>query len=198
MSVDAKRLRLSRAKAVLAVLAGGALLLLSTLPTWATAPVAVSLDAVAAAAVNGAEAEPVVPSAALVILAAGLAIGLAGRIARVIAALAVALCGVLAGVMTILFLRTPEPALRAAAGELSAVSELTGPAQLFAWPVLALVIAAALTVLGAGLPWVMGAWARVGQRYERDPGAAPEGTRRHIADWDALSRGEDPSEAEDR
>ncbi|WP_147917612.1 Trp biosynthesis-associated membrane protein [Ruania zhangjianzhongii] len=198
MSQDATRPRLSRAKAVLAVLAGGALLLLSALPPWATVPVALSLDAIGAAEVNGTEAEPVVPSTALVILAAGLAIGLAGRIARVVAALAVALCGVLAGVTTILFIRAPESALRAAAGELSPVSELDGPVQLYAWPVVTLVIAAVLTVLGAVLPWVMGAWTRVGQRYERDPRPAPGGTRQHISDWDALSRGEDPSEPEDR
>src|SRR5699024_10082083 len=125
-------------------------------------------------------------------------IGLAGRVARVAAALAVALCGVLAAVSTIVFLGEPEPALRVAAGEVSAVSELAGPAQLTPWPVVSVVLAAGLTGLGAALPFLMGAWARVGQRYERDVRPAPGGTRQHIADWDALSRGEDPSESEDR
>ncbi|HIZ36422.1 MAG TPA: Trp biosynthesis-associated membrane protein [Candidatus Ruania gallistercoris] len=198
MSAGGKRLQLSRGAAVLVVLGGGALLLLSALPLWASAPVAVTLDAVAAAEVSGTDAEPVVPSAALVILAAGLAIGLAGRLARVLAALAVAGCGALAVVMTILFLRSPEPAVLAEAGNVSAVAELSGPVGVSVWPVVSVVIATVLTLLGLLLPWVMGTWARVGQRYERGARPVPGGTRQHVADWDALSRGEDPSEAEDR
>ena len=198
MSTAGRRLRLSRGKAVVAVLAGGALLLAATLLPWASAPAMMSGDAAAMAEVSGTDGVPVVPSAALVVLAAGLAIGLAGRIARVAAAVAVALCGALAAVATVDFIRAPEAALRVAAGEVSAVAELDGAAQLTPWPVVALVIAAGLVLLGVVLPWVMGAWARVGQRYERDPQPAPGGTRQHIADWDALSRGEDPSEAEDR
>lgn len=195
---ERRRLRLSRGRAVLAVLGGGALLLVSALPAWATAPAMVTMDATAMAEVNGSDGVPVVPSAALVVLAAGLAIGLAGRIARVLASLAVALCGGLAAVSTFVFLRDPEPALRAADSEASSFVELTGPTGVTPWPVVALVIGILLTIAGVLLPLVMGAWPRVGQRYERHTQPAPSGPRRQIADWDALSRGEDPSEPEER
>lgn len=194
---------------MLAVLAGGALLLVSTLLPWATGSARSILGVATPVQVNGADGAAVVPSAALVILAAGLAIGLAGPVARIVAAVAVALCGALAAGSVVAFLTNPEAALRGPAAAVSGVSELVGPAQTTPWSIVAIVIAAALAVLGAVLPFRMGQWSRVGQRYERaeagSAGAAgtasspPAGGRgQHIADWDALSRGDDPSEADDR
>ncbi len=191
------RRRLTRSRAVLLVLGGGALLLGSTALPWASAPVRSAVTS-STVSVAGSTAAALVPSAALVVLAAGLAIALAGRLARVLAALAVALAGALAGYGVIELVADPAPALRAAAAEDAGVTELAGAAQLTPWPVVALVLAAALLVVGAALPFLMGDWDRVGQRYERDVPPAPGGTRQHISDWDALSRGEDPSEPEDR
>src|SRR5699024_1171600 len=123
------RRRLSRRAAVLAVLGGGALLLASTALPWVTAPVrsAVQTSTVSA---SGSAAAALVPSAALVVLAAGLAIALAGRIARVVAAAAVALGGVLAVFGVIELLRSPGAAVLAVARRNPAGSELDGAAQL--------------------------------------------------------------------
>jgi len=191
------RRRLSRRSAVLAVLGGGALLLASTALPWVTAPVrsAVQTSTVSASGSTGAA---LVPSAALVVLAAGLAIALAGRIARVVAAVAVALGGALAAFGVIELLRAPGSAVLAVARRNPTGSELDGAAELTPWPVVALVLAVLLVAVGMVLPFLMGDWDRVGQRYERDPSPVTGGTRQHVADWDALSRGEDPSEAEDR
>ena len=191
------RRRLSRRAAVLAVLGGGALLLASTALPWVTAPVrsAVQTSTVSA---SGSAAAALVPSAALVVLAAGLAIALAGRIARVVAAAAVALGGVLAVFGVIELLRSPGAAVLAVARRNPAGSELDGAAQLTPWPVVALVLAVLLVAVGVALLFLMGEWDRVGQRYERDGPPVAGGTRQHISDWDALSRGEDPSAAEDR
>ena len=189
--------RLSRRTAVLAVLVGGALLLASTALPWASAPVRSATQSTTVSVTGGGGA-PLAPSAALVVLAAGLAIALAGRVARVLAAVAVALGGCLAAVAAITFLGDPGTAVRRAAGQSAGVTDLAAAAQTTPWPVVAIVLAVALALLGLALPFLMGAWDRVGQRYERDAPPAPGGTRQHIADWDALSRGEDPSEPEDR
>ncbi|WP_277050648.1 Trp biosynthesis-associated membrane protein [Ruania albidiflava] len=193
------RRRLSRRSAVLVVLGGGALLLASTALPWATAP-ARSAVATSTVSVTGSTGAALVPSAALVVLAAGLAMALAGRVARVVAALAVALGGGLAGVGVIELLGDPEPAVRAAVGQDTGMTELAGAAEVTAWPVVALVLAVLLLLVGVVLPFRMGAWDRVGQRYERDQASAPAAgsTRQRISDWDALSRGEDPSDPEDR
>jgi len=212
-----RRVLISRRTAVLTVLAGGAVLLVVSLLTWAQGTAALTVGGTTAVQVTGSQGAAVVPSAALVALAAGLAIGLSGRIARTIAAVAVALAGLLAVIATIGFLRDPTPALLRAAGEVSGVPELSDAVSITLWPVVALVAAAALTLIGAILPFVMGTWQRVGARYERPDtpaGQAPQqertrpaqsseepapgSARQRISDWDALSRGEDPSDPEDR
>lgn len=212
-----RRVRIRRRTAVLTVLAGGAVLLVVSLLTWAQGSAALTVGGTTPVQVTGSQGAAVVPSAALVALAAGLAIGLAGRIARTIAAVAVALAGLLALIATIAFLGNPTPALLRAAGEVSGVPEISDAISITPWPVVALVAAAALTLTGAVLPLVMGTWQRVGARYERPdtpagrasgqegpqsshPGGGPEpgSARQRISDWDALSRGEDPSDPEDR
>lgn len=206
---------IKRRTAVLTVLAGGALLLVFSLLTWGQGVAVLTVGGSTQVSVTGSQGAAVVPSAALVILAAGLAIGLAGRAARIVAAVAVALAGLLALVATIGFVWDPTPALLRAAGEVSGVPELDDAARTTVWPIVAIVLAAILTLLGAVLPFVMGRWQRVGARYERGaadttqpptrhdqgaagPSPASGGSKQHIFDWDALSRGEDPSDSEDR
>lgn len=211
-----KRVLIGRRSAVLTVLAGGALLLVVSLLTWARGSAALTVGGTTTVQVTGAQGAAVVPSAALVVLAAGLAIGLAGRIARIIAAVAVALASLLALVAAVGFTTDPTPALLRAAGEVSGVPQLSDAIQITVWPVVAIVLAAVLTLVGGVLPFVMGTWYRVGVRYERDDrprpaapadqsgtgethGARPPGpAAQRISDWDALSRGEDPSDGEER
>ncbi|WP_168217805.1 Trp biosynthesis-associated membrane protein [Occultella kanbiaonis] len=203
---------------MLILLVAGAALLVTTLGTWVSAPVAGTLGT-ETVSVGGAAAAPVVPSVALVVLAAALALGLSGRVVRMLAAVLAALAGAAALVAVLAFLRDPATPAQAAAGELIGVREISGEPAVTALPYLALGVAAVILVLGIALPFLVGQWGRVGRRYERgsDPAAAgaaapgpgapgstaapaAAGSARTVRmeDWDALSRGEDPSEEADR
>jgi len=120
----------------------------------------------------------------------------------VLAVLGVVLGGALAAASAAAFLADPEPALRQAAGAVSGATELVGEPQVTAWPTLALAVAVLAVLVGAALPWLAGSWQRVGRRYETaaaTPSAGPDGPAtgtprtRAMDDWDALSRGDDPS-----
>ncbi|CAM3662304.1 Trp biosynthesis-associated membrane protein [Occultella aeris] len=212
-----RRRRLGRGPAVLILLVAGASLLVTTLGTWVSAPVAGTLGT-ETVSVGGAAAAPVVPSVALVVLAAALALGLSGWVVRMLAAVLAALAGAAALVAVLAFLQDPATPAQAAAGELIGVREISGEPAVTALPYLALAVAAVILILGIALPFLVGQWGRVGRRYERgsDPAAvdavapgprAPgpiatpaAGSARtaRMDDWDALSRGEDPSEEADR
>lgn len=172
-----------------------------TLPTWAraVAPTTVGSQHVA---VSGADAAPGVASAGLVVLVSGLVLGLAGRLARVLAVVGVIAGGALAGVSAVLFLADPEGSVLAAAGAVSGVPQIEGSADVAPWPVIALVVAVLAVLTGLALPFLVGTWQRVGRRYERGRTAEPEQNRsargRAMDDWDALTRGDDPSSQERR
>lgn len=196
-----RRGRLGRGAAVALVAVLGLALFGTALPAWARAETPTTVGSVAVA-VNGADAAPGVASAALVVLVAGLVLALSGRVTRVLAVLGVVLGGALAAASAAAFLADPEPALRQAAGAVSGATELVGEPQVTAWPTLALAVAVLAVLVGAALPWLAGSWQRVGRRYETaaaTPSAGPDGPAtgtprtRAMDDWDALSRGDDPS-----
>ncbi|UFU04398.1 Trp biosynthesis-associated membrane protein [Ruania suaedae] len=196
-----------RRSAVLSLLVGGALLLVLSLPTWAQAPVRTAIGSGGTASISGADGAPLVPSLALLVVVAGLAIGLAGRVARVVAAFAAALGGLGAVAAIVIFLRDPQTSLQSVAAEMTGVRELGGAVSTTFWPWPAIAAAAAVAVLGAVLPWRMGRWQPAARRYERGSsgqaadaggreggGAEPGSRTTRMSDWDALSRGEDPSD----
>jgi hypothetical protein len=193
--------RLSRGRAVVLVLTLGVLLFGAVLPAWAQGA-ARTTTGTAPVAVSGADAAPGVASAAAVVLVSALVLGLSGRVTRVLAVIGVVGGGVLALVGAIAFLRDPTTALRSAAGQVGGLTELAGEPSTSVWPVLAVVVAGLVTAVGIAMPWLLGRWQQVGRRYERhagrrqDPGGGPDVTRRVQAmdDWDALSRGEDPTQ----
>ncbi|WP_165962885.1 Trp biosynthesis-associated membrane protein [Occultella glacieicola] len=218
MTPASRRRRLGRGPAVLILLVAGAALLVTTLGTWVTAPVAATLGT-ETVSVAGTAAVPPAGSVALVVLAAALALGLSGPVVRMIAAVLVALAGAVALVSVLAFLRDPATPAQAAAGELVGVREISGEPSVTVLPYLAACVAAGILLIGIALPFLVGRWGRVGRRYERDgsggagPAAAPTTPERagtdvdrptgsartaRMDDWDALSRGEDPSEGPDR
>ncbi|QOR72320.1 Trp biosynthesis-associated membrane protein [Ruania alkalisoli] len=192
------RRSVGRRTAVLVLLAVGALLLVLSLPTWAHAPVRTTIGAGGTASVSGADGAPLVPSLALVVIVAGLVIGLAGRVARVVAAVAAALGGLGAIVAVVAFLRDPQTPVQSVAADMTGVRELGGAVTTTVWPWLALVAGATVALVGTLLPWRMGSWRAAARRYERAPDPDEEsgqlGRATRMADWDALSRGEDPSD----
>lgn len=187
---------LGRGRAVAAVVALGALLFGSTLPTWASAEATTTVGT-QPVAVGGSDAAPLVASAAAVVLVAGLVLALSGRLTRVLAVVGVVLGGVLGVFASARFLADPRSPLEQAAAAVSGVREIAGEPDVTVFPVLALVIAGVIAVVGLALPFVVGRWERVGRRYEvgaPTTDATPQDRRgQSRSDWDALSRGDDPS-----
>ncbi|WP_156250751.1 Trp biosynthesis-associated membrane protein [Pseudactinotalea terrae] len=191
---------LGRGRAVLIVVVLGIALFGLTLPAWAhaVAPTTVGSEAVTVA---GSDAAPGVASAGLVVLVSGLVLGLAGALARVLAVLGVIAGGALAAVSAGLFLADPERSVLRAAAEITGVRQVDGPITVAPWPTAALVVGAVAVLTGLALPFLAGSWQRVGRRYERGTDAAARATPtpprtprgRAMDDWDALTRGDDPS-----
>ncbi|ACQ80477.1 conserved hypothetical protein [Beutenbergia cavernae DSM 12333] len=194
---------LSRGRAALASgLAGGVLLATSATP-WASAAVA-SLVGDDRVTVSGADAAPAVPALGIIALASALALALAGPVLRRVVAIVLAAAGLAVVVLAVGVMRDPGPALRSAAAELTGVPELAGAVTTTAWGWVCAVAGLATAALGVALLSSRRSWGTSSRRYER-AGAAPSTPPQPEADrprsdreeamddWDALSRGEDPT-----
>ncbi|MGI6878201.1 Trp biosynthesis-associated membrane protein [Microbacterium sp. gxy059] len=183
---------------MLAIIAGGALALISSTQTWAVARVA-GADVPA----PGSEALSLLQPLSLAALALALALALAGRATRVVLSiLAIAIGGGLVAIAApviagdgLAAVQTTVTEHTGLAGE-EALSDLVERVALTPWPVIAaccgaLVVAGGVLALATGRRWRDG-----GRRY----GAS---TRRAQTDesvpldavdsWDELSRGDDPT-----
>jgi hypothetical protein len=195
----------------------GAATLAAAAPTWSRTTGATALDPQVEVVVSGTDAAPGVSAAALVLVAAALALGLVGRVGRWVVLTVAAASGVVTTVAALGVALDPEPSARSAVADATGVTELTAPVELTAAPW----VAAALGVLTVlAVAWVAvgsRSWARAGTRHERataagapgtegggvvvepDPAAVPrdpaaaDDLTDHDA-WDALSRGEDPTD----
>lgn len=184
-----------RAAAVLLLLAG--LTALVAVPTWFTTTASTALEGTVPVQVSGTQAAPALLAAAVAILAAGAAVALVGRAGRWVVALVVAACGVLVVGTTLTVTRDAVTAVTPVVAELTGVGALAGPVSTTIWPWLAVAVGV-LDVLAAG--WLVRAsrgWAGPSRRHEAGPAAGQPTTGRaepdERSDWDALSRGDDPS-----
>ena len=148
----------------------------------------------------GAEAAPLVPAAGLLLLAAAVALVAVRGVGRSVVGLLVAAAGgAMAWSGLRAFLGGLDRAAMAATGDAMTTIDLRA-----GWPALAL--AAGLLGVGVGLLTVVRgrSWPAMGRRYER-PGngvaaggatapRAPTGEDRASAAWQALDRGEDPTD----
>src|SRR5690625_3018415 len=109
----------------------GALVLLTTLPTWvrATTPTATGDLAVSA---GGTTASPATASVGLVIIAAALVLGLAGKAARVGALVVVIVGSIGAAVTIVTFLAAPDVVAASAAAEITSVRAINEPVAITA------------------------------------------------------------------
>jgi hypothetical protein len=195
-----------RGAAALATAALGAGLVAVGAAGWLRVPATTSISA-EVLSVPGATAVPVVPAAALVLLAAAIALLLAGRLARVVAAVTISLVGVGTAAAIGAFRADPAEAAMAASAAATGLRRSDVAPVLTAWPVVALVLAGLAVVAGVLVLVHSRRWAAAaGVRFERhsetgdghgpvaaDPGTASSARIRAMDDWDALSRGEDPS-----
>lgn len=181
---------------VLGALAAGALAVLASTQPFATAVVAgISKPVVVA----GSAASPALAPLGIVALALGVALTIAGRVARVVLGALLVLLG--AGMVAAAL----PSVLDDAAGTGAAITAVTGLLDAgdlvtarsgTAWPeagTAAGVLAAllGLVVLVRGRRWSTG-----GRRFRADAAAAARSTD-PIAEWDALSRGADPTDGPD-
>lgn len=152
--------------------------------------------------VSGAVAAPAVPATALVLAAAGAAVALAGRLGRWLVVAVVAACGLVVVAAATAVLRHPETSASAAAAARTGVDHLDGAPVVTAGPWAAVVIGL-LAVLAAGMiARASAGWSTSDRRHELHAGAAAEGTPGgsepqppdERTDWDALTRGADPSD----
>lgn len=183
-----------RAAALLLVLAGATAL--SVVPVWFTTSGTTALQGTVEISAHGTDVAPGILAAAVALLAGCAAIALVGRVGRWVVALVVAACGVLVVATTASALSDPAAAVAPVVAATTGIGHLAGPVAVTAWPTVALVVGA-LDVLAA--VWLVVAsrrWSGPTRRYQAstDPTApaAPADVDER-ADWDALSRGDDPS-----
>jgi uncharacterized membrane protein (TIGR02234 family) len=178
------------ATAVLLVLAGGFLLLVSTAGDWVTG-VQVRPEPLPSApvGVSGGEAASPVRALGLVVLAGVPALAATRRTGRTVVGVLLVLAGIAAGAAAVQVLGDPTALAPADAQGVTATSR----------PLLALSGAAVTAVAGAVVTARGRRWAALSRRYEAPSAAdpAPVQGRAGSAEapelWDALDRGEDPT-----
>jgi hypothetical protein len=184
------------------VLLGAGLTLLAQGRPWATGRLAADLGA-GPLSVTGASAAPGASAMALVAAAAGIVLATAGRVGRRVAAVLVVGAGAGVLALSLPVALSPRDDLRAAAAQATGTTAGSGTGALASaagqiatatttvWPWVA--AAGALVVLAGGVVAVLraGRWPGPSRRYE--PVAAAAADPRPPA-WEALSRGEDPTD----
>lgn len=184
----------------LLVLAAAAVAL-SAVPTWVTARAGTALEGDVVVRVAGTQAAPEVVAAAVALLASAAALGLVGPVGRRVVAVVAAACGALVVAAAVGVLRDPAGAATAAVAERTGVEPASPDVAVTAGPAVAVAVGALVVLLALGLARAPGAWAQRSRRHEvpgttatpgagRGPAADDDDGR---ADWDALSRGDDPS-----
>ena len=184
----------SRARGAAAVLVLAAATGASALGTWVNASVEGPLGGIGVH-VSGASAAPVVPGTALVLAAAGVALALAGRLGRWVVVVVVALGGLVVAIGAAAVLSHPETAATAAAAAQTGIGLLRDAPAVTAGPWAAAVVGVVGIVMAGLLAHASAAWDAPSRRHEVVRRPAPgEGTPDERADWDALTRGADPSD----
>ncbi|GAB2837041.1 Trp biosynthesis-associated membrane protein [Microbacterium insulae] len=196
-------IRRARLVAVVALVACGAIAVISSTQTWLT----VVLDDGAAHALDvpGAAAIPVLAPLGLAVLALGGALSIVGPVLRyVFGALSVAIAVILGSLTGAIVFAHPVGAVASTVTEATGITGAAAVAELVSaitptpWPVLTL--ATTVVLAGAGVFTLATAhrWRGSGRRYRTDEAraAAPATSRPHdaIDSWDDLSRGEDPTD----
>lgn len=177
----------------------GALALVAATQPWASFQLALGAAAQDHLSVTGQEFNQSLSPLALAVLAAGLALTIAGKVFRRVLGVVIALLGAGIGAVAIGVLIDP------AAAAIARVTQLTGLAggsaqqavtstALTAWPIVAAILGAVVLLLGIAVLLVSGRWAAAGRKYETAAKREPSDEPDRIADWDALSDGDDPSD----
>ena len=184
----------SRGQAVLTVLVVALAAGASAMGTWVRATGSSALSGAVALQVSGASAAPLVPAMALVLAAAGVAVALAGRIGRWVVVAVVGLGGLAVAAAGLSVVVDPVPRAVAAARAQTGVGAVTGAAPTIG-PWLAVVVGVVAVAVSGLLARASAHWVAPSRRHEvTPPSVASGGPPDERADWDALTRGADPSD----
>nr|WP_210768401.1 Trp biosynthesis-associated membrane protein [Cellulomonas humilata] len=175
------------------LLALAGLTALVAVPTWFTTTGTTALQGTVTVRVAGSQVAPALFAAAVAILAAGAAVGLVGRVGRWVVAAVVVACGVLVVGTTLGVLGDPSAAVTPVVAAETGVGKLAGPVSTSVWPWIAVAVGVLDVVAGAWLVVASRAWSGPSRRHESTTDAANPPAPDERSDWDALSRGDDPS-----
>lgn len=193
------RKALTRRNAVLASLIAAGVALLAATRTWITVPPPANGVALAPLAVSGTDASSAVLALTIVAVVCAVATTLVGRIAGLIVGALQLLVGVAIVALVFPVLSDPVAAAAASVGKKFGTESVAGEYVVSVWPWLAvlggvLVALSSLGVLIGGRGW------RTGRRYERTSSGNAVVTQETMDDvdrWDALTRGDDPTDGDD-
>ncbi len=204
-------IRRARSLSVFAILAAGAVGVVSSTQTWLVVGLAGTAEQLP---VSGAAAIPVLAPLSLALLALGLALSIVGRVMRwIFGALSLAIAVTLGWLTWRVVTDVPTSAIASTVTQTTgitgedAISDLVSHVTATPWPVVTLVgwivlLAASVLVLATAHTW-----RSAGRRYDASTSSAtggpdpkPAASRpadyadsRRVDDWDDLSRGEDPT-----
>jgi uncharacterized membrane protein (TIGR02234 family) len=183
-----------RAAGALLVLAG--LTAVVAVPTWFTTTGTTALQGTVTIEVSGSQVAPGVLAAAVALLAAAAAVGLVGRVGRWVVAAVVVACGVLVVATTLGATTDPVAAVAPVVAAETGVGTPAGPVTTSVWPWLAAGVGVLDVVAGVWFVRASRTWSGPSQRHETVAGSPPPTAPAdpdERSDWDALSRGDDPS-----
>ena len=179
-------------KAVLGLLAAGAVALFAVTRVWASSTVRTPGLPTDRVAVSGVDAAPILAGLAVVIVAGGLAVMAAGGWLRQFVGLLIAAVAAFAALRA-LTLNPGGAALgRALRDSPAYVGGASPPVNGAAWPWLAALAFALASVLGVVVAVRGRAWPRMSARYERKPPPVAEPTAGDEL-WRAQDEGHDPT-----
>ncbi|MBM7504883.1 Trp biosynthesis-associated membrane protein [Agromyces aurantiacus] len=196
--------------AILGILAGSGLALLSWSQTWFEVVLVAGAAAGGATTleVGGAVASPAIAALALAGLALAGALAIAGPLIRLVLGLLAVVLGGCLVLAASLSMADPVGAASGAIAEATGVAGAEPTAALVdrltqtAWPVVAvvggaLVALAGLAVVVTGRAWPTSRRYGGGTRLAADGAQPAPASDRAVDDWDGLSRGDDPTDAAD-
>lgn len=167
---------------------------------WTREWFAVTLSTGQVLSVTGSTAAPATSTLALTTLVLVGALAIAGPVFRVILGILESLLGVTIALSSILAIADPtqssRPAITAATGiaGTESVSDLVESVSTSVWPWISAVAGIALVVLGVLVAITGRRWPGSSRKYSTVRTAPVEGDT--IGDWDALSKGNDPTDSD--
>lgn len=184
----------------IAVLSG--LTLAAATQTWVAVDLVTGAAAVDGVTATGQSLSPALSPIAIAALASALVLTIAGPLFRRVLGGLVAVLGV--GILLVALTVASDP--RASArSSIAAVTGLSGDAQYTVvdaaqstgWPIVAMIAGPLLALAGLAVILLSGRWRAGGRKYQSQGGNRPARAANErpdrIADWDALSDGDDPT-----